>query len=162
MRQKKTARNNGKIASTGAKGSQEALRVSEARYHSLFSNMLDGFAHCEMLFDNGRPVDFLYCEVNEAFERLTGLTNVAGKKVSEVIPGIQLSHPELFEIYGRVALTGTSEKFETNFKPLGKWLSISVYGAEKNHFIALFDDITGRKQSERGVERVGGTLQDRD
>ena len=65
---------------TERKRTEEALRQSEQRYHSLFENMLDGFAHCKMLFDDhGRPVDFVYLDVNSAFGRLTGLENVVGK-----------------------------------------------------------------------------------
>ena len=72
---------------TERRQADEALRRSERRYHSLFENMLDGFAYCKMFFDDRmRPVDFVYLEVNDAFERLTGLRNVAGKKVTEVIP----------------------------------------------------------------------------
>ena len=65
------------------------LRTSEALYHSLFENMLNGFAYCKMIFDQDRPQDFIYLAVNSAFESLTGLKNVVGKKVSEVIPGIR-------------------------------------------------------------------------
>jgi len=49
--------------------------------------------------------------VNKAFETLTGLKNVEGKRVTEVIPGIMESD-KLFEIYGRVALTGKPEFFD--------------------------------------------------
>ena len=56
-----------------------------------------------MLFDEERPQDFIYLDVNKAFETLTGLQNVVGKRVSEVIPGIRQSDAEVFEIYGRVA-----------------------------------------------------------
>ena len=73
--------------------SQAALRDSEGRYRSLFENMLNGFAYCRMLFDQGRPQDFIYLDVNNAFETLTGLKNVVGKRVSEVIPGIRESDP---------------------------------------------------------------------
>ena len=69
------------------KCAEKALRESEARFHSLFENMPEGFACCKMLFDGNLPKDFVYLEVNTAFERLTGLKNV-GKKASEVIPGI--------------------------------------------------------------------------
>lgn len=127
----------------------EALQESEMRYHSLFENMLEGFAYCKMLYDDeGRPIDFIYLDVNAAFERLTGLKDVKGKKVTEAIPGVKESTPELFEIYGRVALTGNPEKFEIDFKPLGKQLSISVYSPEKNYFVAVFDDVTERKSYE--------------
>jgi PAS domain S-box-containing protein len=131
----------------------EELRESEERYRSLFENMLDGFAYCKMLYDEqDRPVDFVYLDVNSAFERLTGMEKVLGKQVSEVIPGIKESSPELFEIYGRVALTGKPEKFEIDFKPLALWLSISVYSTRKGYFVAVFDDITERKRVEEALQ----------
>jgi PAS domain S-box-containing protein len=134
---------------TGRKRAEEAQRASDARYRALFENMLDGFAHCRMVYDEeGRPVDFIYLEVNPRFEQLTGLRDVTGKRVTEVIPGVRDSIPEVFEIYGRVALSGKAETFEIDFKPLSRWLSVSAYGVGTGHFIAVFDDISERKRSE--------------
>ncbi|MFZ3166539.1 MAG: ATP-binding protein [Candidatus Methanoperedens sp.] len=136
------------------KRAEQALLKSEQHYRSLFENMLDGFAYCKMLFDDhGRPIDFVYLEVNSAFEKLTGLKNVVGKKVTEVIPGTKESYPELLEIYGRVALTGVPEKFEINFKPLEAWFSISVYSTEREYFAAVFDNITERKRAEDELKK---------
>jgi PAS domain S-box-containing protein len=104
-----------------------ALRESEAKYRQLFENMPDGFAHCRMLYEDGRPTDFIYLDVNDAFTRLTGLENVVGRRVTEVVPGIRDSSPELFEAYGRVATTGQPERFEIYLNALGIWFSISVY-----------------------------------
>jgi len=101
--------------------SEEALERSEKLYHSLFENMIDGYAYCQILFNNGRPYDFVYLHVNGAFEQLTGLKDVGGKLVTEVIPGIRESNPELFEIYGRVALNGKPEKCEVYLQALSKW-----------------------------------------
>jgi PAS domain S-box-containing protein len=138
---------------TERKRSENALRESREHYRSLFENMVEGFAHCRMLFDHGKPQDFIYLEVNKAFEKLTGLKRVIGKKVSQVIPGIQKDNPELFQIYGRVSLTGKPEKFETHIKSLDIWLSISVYSIEKEHFIAVFDNITERKKNEETLQK---------
>ncbi len=136
------------------KRTEQALLKSELHYRSLFENMLDGFAYCKMLFDDrGHPVDFVFLEVNSAFERLTGLKNVIGKKVAEVIPGTKESYPEVFEIYGRVALTGMPEKFEIDFKPLDAWFSISVYSTEREYFAAVFDNITERKRAEEELNK---------
>jgi len=79
----------------------------------LIEHMADGFAYCKMQFENGRPCDFTYLMVNPAFEKITGLNGVVNKNVTEVIPGIKENNPELFEIYGRVALTGSPDSFES-------------------------------------------------
>ena len=112
--------------------------------------MLDGCARCKMLFnDSGQPVDFVYLYVNSAFEKLTGLKDVIGRKVTEVIPGIRESHPEIFEVYGRVVSTGQPERFEVELKSLAMWLTISVLRSEKEHFVAVFDVINERKRVEQ-------------
>jgi PAS domain S-box-containing protein len=121
---------------------------NEIQFRSLFANMLEGYAYCRMLFENGRPVDFIYLEVNKKFEELTGLKNVIGRRVSEVIPGLSESNSELIKTYGRVALTGIPEKFETFLPDLEMWLLISVYCPQKEYFIAVFDVITERKNTE--------------
>ncbi len=139
---------------TERKKAEEALKESEKQYRSLFENMMHGYAHCKMLYDEGgRPADFVYLNVNNAFEKLTGLEQVVGRRVTEVIPGIKEAHPELFDIYGRVAFTGQSETIEIEFKPLNLWLSISVYSPKREHFVAIFDDITVRKTAETKIKK---------
>jgi PAS domain S-box-containing protein len=136
----------------------QALRQSEAHYRSLFENMLNGFAYCQMLFEHGKPQDFIYLDVNPAFGELTGLMDVIGKRVSELIPGILESNPEVIEIYGRVALTGDPESFETFVEPLGIWFSVTVYSPAREFFVAVFDTITERKRAEERLRQVSDRL----
>ena len=133
---------------TDRRQAEEKLIQSEKRYRSLFDNMLHGFAYCRMLFEDGHPDDFVYIDVNNAFETLTGLKNVIGKKVSEVIPGILITDPGVIESYGRVVITGNPEKFEIYLEALNAWLNVSVYSPEKEYFVAVFDVITERKRME--------------
>ena len=132
---------------TDMHSAKAALRDSEERYRSLFEHMLHGYAYCRMLFEDGAARDFVCLDVNPAFEALTGLKNVVGRKISEAIPGIRESNPELFEIYGRVALTGRPERFETYIRNLGRWYSASVYSPAHEHFVLIFDNITEQKHS---------------
>ncbi len=133
----------------------EALKLSEERYHSLFENMIDGYAYCEMVYtEQNQPVDFIYLEVNKSFERLTGLENVVGKPVSEVIPGAREMNPELIEAYNRVALSGKSESFEIFFKPLNIWFDISVFSPSIGFFVAVFENITDRKKVEEELQHL--------
>jgi len=135
------------------KRAEEELRESELRYRRLFENMLEGFAYCRMLYDEkGRPADFVYLSVNASFNRITGSTTITGKPVTELFPGIRETFPELFEIYGRVAMTGEPESFDLDFKPVDRWLHISVYSPHKEYFVAIFDDITEHRLLEQEMK----------
>ena len=127
------------------------LRASENRMRSLFENMLEGLAYCRLLYQDGKPYDFIYLDVNNAFYTHTGLPNVLWCKASTVITGIQASNPELFEIYGRVAGTGKTERFESYLPGLARWLSISVYSVEPEYFVTVFEDITAQKEAEKSL-----------
>ncbi|MGQ0762148.1 MAG: PAS domain S-box protein [Acidobacteriota bacterium] len=136
------------------RSAEHLARKHEMRYRALVENMLEACAHCQMIFENGKPVDFIYLGVNQAFERMTGLKDATGKRVSEVIPGLRESNPDLFEIYGRVAVTGRPAKFETYLKTLGMWFSISAYGSAKGYFDVVFDNITERKRAEHECQAL--------
>ncbi len=127
---------------------QEAIRRSEERYRSLFENMLEGYVYGKMIFEDGRPQDFVYMDVNAAFEKMTGLKHVVGKKVSDVIPNLKDHDPMLLDLYGKVALSGEPTKTEMYVSSLGRWFAASVYSPEEGYFISVFDDITSRKQTE--------------
>ena len=144
------------------KKDEHLLQESEARYRSLFKNLFNGYAYCKMQYDdNGRPVDFVYVEVNAAFERLTGLKNVIGISVSAVIPGILAQSPELIDIYGRVAATGIPEVFDLDSKLLGILFHISVYSTEQGYFVAIFEDITERKRAEQKLAHYARDMSER-
>ncbi|MGE5533098.1 MAG: PAS domain-containing protein [Ignavibacteria bacterium] len=145
------------------KRAEEDLKLSEEKYRTLFENMINGYAYCRMIFNQKEePVDFVYLEINEAFEKLTGLKRetVVGRRVSEAIPGTREANPEIFQIYGRVAQTGKTESFEVFFKPLNIWLNISVYGPKKDHFVAIFENITKRKELEQELNSYNQRLEE--
>jgi PAS domain S-box-containing protein len=138
-----------------------ALRESETRYRFLFENMIDGFAYHRIITDeNDKPVDYIFLEVNDAFERLTGLkkTAVINKRVTEVLPGIENDPADWIGRYGKVALTGEVLRFEQHAEPLGKWYSVSSYSPMRQYFVAIFEDITERKRMEMELKQSNAEL----
>lgn len=139
---------------------QEELRASNLLYRSLFENMPNGLAHCRLHRDaKGRPVDFTYLTVNRAYETLIGASKqVLEKKVTEVIPGIRESNPELFEIYGRVTATGKPERFEIFIQSLKTWYRVSASRLTPDEFIAGIEVITEHKRAEEELRETNELL----
>ena len=77
---------------TDLREAEQALRESELKYRSLFDNMISGFAYHKVLFDDQEnPTDYVFLEINDAFENLTGLKrkNLIGRRVTDVLPRIE-------------------------------------------------------------------------
>ena len=103
-----------------------------------------------MLYDaEGDPEDFVYLAVNPAFERLTGLKDVVGKRLTEVFPMARGGTPRFLDIYSGVVQSGEPAEFEIDFAPLSLWLHVSARRPEPGHFVAVFTDVTERKQAEK-------------
>ncbi len=127
---------------------EEALHESEQRYRLLFSEMLEGLALFEAVYDeNGKPCDQRYLEVNSAFETHTGLSrdDVLGRTLREVLPGIE---PFWIETYGKVVTTGKSLHFEDYAQPLQRWFEVTAFRTHQGHLAVTFADITERKHAD--------------
>jgi PAS domain S-box-containing protein len=140
-----------------AKAWGKAMGTDRKQFDMFFDKMLDGFAYHKIVVDKaGKPVDYVFLDVNHAFEKMTGLKreHIIGKKVTEVLPGVEKDPADWIGIYGRVALTGVPVQFENYTKVLCKWFKVSAYCPEKYYFVALFEDITERKTTEEKYRRL--------
>ena len=146
------------MLSDGVEKSLPGMASLSGEAESIVEHMLNGMAYCRVLFEDGQACDFVFLYTNPAFESLTRLAGVVGKRVTEAIPGIRESDPRLFDIFGRVAAGGGAEKFETHVEALGVWFSISVYSPKSEHFVAVFDVVTEHKQVEQALLRANERL----
>jgi PAS domain S-box-containing protein len=147
---------------TERKLNDSVLKESEERYRSLFKNLNDGFAYHRIIFDGkGTPVDYEFLEVNEAFEKIMGMKRgeILGKKVTEIIPGIQKDSTGWIERYASVALSGVAEKFETYSDVLGRWFNISVYSDKKGYFATIFEDVTERRKTTEKITMLSAAME---
>ncbi|WP_243312801.1 PAS domain S-box protein [Fundidesulfovibrio agrisoli] len=131
-------------------------RLNHEQLRLFFDTMVQGVAYCKMVYEGDIPSDFVYVDVNPAFATLTGLENVTGRAVSEVIPGIRERDPGLFSIYDRVARGGAPERFEYYLESLESWFSLAVFCPQPGYFVAVFDIITERKRTEQALRESEG------
>jgi signal transduction histidine kinase len=136
---------------------------SEDRYHRLFNSLDVGFCVVEMKFDaRGEAVDYRFVEANAAFEAHTGLSNPVGQWMRTLAPSHE---PHWFEIYGRVANTRQSTRFENPAKALDdRWYDVHAFPVDDmalNRVGILFTDITARRQSELKLREWNETLESR-
>ena len=130
------------------------LLQSEEQYRTLFNSMIEGFCIIELLFDaDDRPINYRFQEINPAFEALTGLRNAQGKLVRELLPE---NEAYLFDIYGKVALTGKPARFVNEVKELNRWYDVGAYrlgGRESRKIAIIFNDITEVKRAEAELSK---------
>ncbi|WP_445475870.1 ATP-binding protein [Methanococcoides methylutens] len=134
---------------------EKDLKKSEKKYRELFEHAISGFAlHKIITDDSGEAVDYVFIDVNNAFEMLTGLKrdNIIGKYVTEVLPGIE--EAPFIKKYGDVALSGKEIRFQQYSEALDKFFDISAYSPNKGYFATIFTDITKTKQAEEYAQNA--------
>ena len=118
--------------------------------------MNSGFAlHKIVVNKNGKPIDYIFLDINSAFETLTGLNrnDILNKKVTEVLPGIENDPADWIERYGKVALTRQRIVFEHYSQNIGRWYSVQAFSPEKGQFITIFDDVTQKHRAETAIRQ---------
>ena len=113
------------------------------------------FAHHKIILDEkGNPVDYIFLEVNRAFEKMTGLkaADITGKKIRDVMPGFENAKFNWIDFFGSVAITGESTVFEQYSDPLGRWYQGQAYSHEKGYFTTIFIDITEQRKRMEELE----------
>ena len=134
------------------------------QYRLLIKNLPDGLVYCKVVLDSsGKPLDYIFLEVNSSFEALTGFPreNVIGKKLTEVLPGIKGLGLDLVNVFGQVAATGQSTHFQQYLDQQDRWYEITAYSDQPGYSAVVFHDITENKKTEeelRQRERNFSTL----
>lgn len=140
---------------------EQAQARSEARYRSLFASIESGFCVVEV-----RPAtaitqsDYRVVEANPAFYQQTGFPqSIFGAWLRKAAPSLE---EHWYEIYERVALTGTPERFEQDSILLGRYFDVFAFRLgepEERRVAILFTDISARRNAELSVQRLNERLE---
>lgn len=123
------------------------LRQINGDLKNLFENMNEGFALHEIIVDSkGEAIDYVFLEMNQAFQAMTGLKAEAilGKSVLEVLPQTE---KYWIENYGRVALKGDGNNLTHYSNELGKYFEVNAYSPKIGQFVTIISDVTERVES---------------
>ena len=132
------------------KRTEKALRRSQEKYRALFLGVDAGFCIVEILFDsNDKPVDLRYIETSPTFEHQTGMKDVVGKTLSELVPGVEQFWAEE---YGAIVRSGKPSRFERHSDALGRRFDVNAFpfGDPQDHLLGvLFTDSSERHRIEQ-------------
>jgi PAS domain S-box-containing protein len=130
------------------------LRASEARYRMLFEAIDEGFCIIEQVQgQSGEASDFRYVEANPAFKKQSGLNDVVGKTIRQILPG---ECEEWIATYDSIVESGQGLRFERGLIGQGRVLELYAFpvGEAKHLRVGVsFKDVTERKRSEELLRR---------
>ena len=139
---------------------EQLLQESLNRYRVLVNSLDQGFGVVEMIFDlQKNPIDYLFVEVNPAFEKHTNLRNSLGQTMREFYRDHE-SH--WFNTLGKVAFTGKAVRFEDYAVAHHRWFDVYTFpirSSKSRKVACLFSDITLRKEAEEKLQRLNEDLE---
>ena len=130
------------------KRAEQQIAYSESLFHGLFDSISSGVAVYAAI-DGGE--DFVFKDFNSAAETMEKVkrSDVINRRLTECFPGVK--EFGLLEVLQRVWKTGVAEHFPIrayhDSRILG-WRDNHVYRLSSGEVVAVYDDVTARKQAE--------------
>ena len=132
----------------------ELVNKSMKINNDLLSNMPEGYKRGEVICDgDGNPVDFKILEINEAYQKQTGidLGQFIGKTMLEVFPDVE---KKWIYTIGQVALTGEPTHFVDYNHNTDKYFEISVFSPKQHEFALFIKDVTSKERARIQLEEA--------
>ena len=135
------------------------LNRKQESLSKLFNRLDDGFELLELIFDNqGSVVDFVFLDVNPAYERQTGLkaTNLIGKRKKEVAPAAE---QRWYDYAIQAAKTDKTVSYQYYNPKVNAYFETQFIPIPPNQIAVLFKNITERKQAEDALTQTKKNLE---
>lgn len=132
---------------------EAALLKSEKKFRTQFENLTEGIAIDEIIYENGKPIDWIVTDVNPAYERIMKLSKeeVEGKRATMLYGSYEAIEPFL-KAYDHVLRTGEIIVNKDHHLIRDRKIVISASPLGENQVAVTFTDITEQEtaiKSER-------------
>lgn len=125
-------------------------------YKSILEHSPDGYAYHKIIFDeNNSPCDYVYIEMNAAFEKFIGLksADILGRTSSSILPEFYNGVLEQIKSYGDLTKEGVRE-FEQFSPVINAWFKVKVYSTRENYFITHITQILSRITEKESIDQL--------
>lgn len=125
---------------------RQQIILSEYRYRALFESIDDAFMVIDFIYDEkGKPVNYTFINTNPAFETQSGLTNVTGKTILEIMPDVETVW---IETYGHVSVKKKPIQFEQYNEGTQKYYEVFASPVREcpGQVVVVFRDVTDKKR----------------
>jgi len=143
---------------TERKQAQQALMESKAKYQAIFENAASAICLDEIIYENGKAIDYRILDVNPSYEKVQGIKRkkAIGSLASQLYG---TGEAPFLDICARVAQTGKPASFETYFEPSKKYLYITISTPKPGIVSFLTTDISELKKTENELRELKNNLQ---
>ncbi len=120
---------------------------------NIINSIDEAYAHHKLILDdNNKPCDYVFLDVNEPFERLTGLLkkDIIGKSIKSVYPVVE---EFWIEQYGKVTLNNEKKKFVHYEKNMGKYFEVIAFSDGDLEFTTIFIDVTQTNEKNELLQK---------
>ncbi len=123
----------------------------------IIENFPHAFAYHEIIKnEEGKPIDYKFINVNEAFEKVTGLKReeILTHKVTKIFPEMVQSEFDWISTYAEVASACNSITFKEYSDSMNKWVEVTAFSDREGFFSTVFRDITKDVLEKKALEEI--------
>jgi PAS domain S-box-containing protein len=140
--------------------SDDRLRRTQQSNAAFINSLPDGFELLELVYDNqGNIADFLFVEVNAAYERQSGLkaADILGNRKKTVAPAAE---QRWYDTAVEAVKTGRTISYQYHNPATNAYYDTQFIPMPPNQLVVLFKDVTKGKKAENALTQTKQNLQD--
>ena len=141
----------------------ELSEDTKQEFKNLFENMTEAIAYHRIITnDQHEPIDYIFINVNEQYEKYIGLKRsmLINKSFSEVLPEEYKQSKPWIKIFGKVAEDMQNMTIDHYSEKHSCWFEISIFSPEKGYFSTILSNITEQKNNELILQKKYFQLED--